>query len=516
MNRKMKRISALFISLILMSLLITTTAFAYVPYTGYNFDYYGEIVNGPAGYVPDEILFGADVGIDEFVNPSDMFITEDQTILIVDSGATDQKSRVIVMNSDLKVIKVIDRFVGPDGKDLNVVNANGLCMDENKNIYLCDPDSFRVLRFDMNGQVDLIYGAPPEEFVSESFVYRPQKLGIGINGSIYVISKGCTDGIMEFDTKGSFVRFFGAPEVELSVTDYLNIYWRNIYRVIGGDQVDDYFATYVPSEFSNITVDENGFVFTMIAANETSTDEMYKLNFQGTNILDPTQKSTSKKSESLSGNYGDLITRATAGAGNVFADVCLDDDGFFSLLDSNLGRVFEYDKEGNLIFVYGNKGNQANQVQNGLLVSPSAIIKLNDRTIVLDSSTCSLNIFKLSDYGEQLHYAVSLYNDGKYDMAEEPWRTVLKYDANSELAHIGLGKVHYLRGNYAEALQEFKLGNDRNNYSRTYKLYRDDVIRSNFTWVVTVIIILLVLVIVYIKWGKAIIQKIKSRRGGDQ
>lgn len=516
MNTKIKKLSALLISLILVSMLATTAAFAYVPYTGYNFDYFGEIVNGPAGYVPDEVLFGVDVGIDEFVNPSDMFVTQDGTILIVDSGAANAATRVIVLNSDLKVIKVIDRYIGPDGKELTVVNANGICMDADKNIYLCDPDSFRVLKFDMNGQVSLIYGAPPAEFVDESFVYRPQKLGIGINGSIYVISKGCTDGIMEFDTKGSFVRFFGAPEVELSVTDYLNIYWRNIYRVIGGDQVDDYFATYVPSEFSNITVDENGFVFTMIAANESSTDEMYKLNFQGTNILDPTQKSTSKKTEALSGNYGDLITRATAGAGNVFADVCLDDDGFFSLLDSNLGRVFEYDKEGNLIFVYGNKGNQANQVQNGLLVSPTAVIKLEDKTVVLDSDTGALTIFKLSDYGEKLHEAVALYNDGKYDLAEEPWRTVLKYDANSELAHIGLGKVHYLRGNYAEALEEFKLGNDRNNYSRTYKLYRDDVIRSNFTWVITIIFILLVLFIVYKKFGKLIITKLKSKKGGDQ
>lgn len=516
MNKKIKKFSALLIALILVSMLATTSVFAYIPYTAYNFDFYGEIVTGPTGYVPEKVLYGADVGIDEFVNPSDMFITEDGKILIVDSGGVGAASRVIIMNSDFKVIKVIDKFIGLDGNPLTVINANGLCVDKDGYIYLCDPDSFRVLKFDMNGQVTLVYGAPPAEFVDDSFVYRPQKLGIGINGSIFVISKGCTDGIMEFDTKGSFVRFFGAPEVELSVSDYLNIYWRKIYRVIGGDSVDIYFATYVPSEFSNMSVDENGFVYTMIAANESSTDEMYKLNFQGTNILDPAQKSTSKKTAALSANYGDLITRATAGAGNVFADVCLDDNGFFSLLDSNLGRVFEYDKEGNLIFVYGNKGNQANQVQNGLLVSPSAIIKVGDRTVVIDSSTGALTVFKLSDFGEQLHEAVGLYNEGKYDLAEEPWRNVLKYDANSELAHIGLGKVYYLRGDYSEALAEFKLGNDRVNYSRTYKLYRDDVIRSNFTWVVTIIILLLVALIIWKKYGKRIKARLSKKKGGDQ
>ena len=516
MNRRIRKVITLVLSLVVFAMIATTAASAYIPYTAYNFDYFGEIVNGPAGYLPERIIFGADVGIDEFINPSDMYVDEKDQILIVDSGAAGSRSRIIVLDKNFKLIKKIEKFISPQGEVLDVINATGVCMDKDGFIYLCDPDSFRILKLDMNGNVVLVYGAPPSEFVNDSFVYRPQKLGIGINGSIYVISKGCTDGIMEFDTQGSFVRFFGAPEVELSVTDYLNIYWRNIYRVIGGDSVDAFFATYVPSEFSNLTVDDNGFVFTMVASNESSTDEVYKLNFQGKNILDPMQKSTSKQSSALSRNYGDLITRSTAGAGNVFADVCLDDEGFFTLLDSNLGRVFEYDKEGNLIFVYGNKGNQINQVQEGLLVMPCAVIKLGTKTVVLDSSTGAITVYELSDYGKQLHSAVGYYNDGKYDDAEGPWTAVLKYDANSELAHIGLGKVHYLRGNYEAALDEFRLGNDRNNYSRAYKLYRDDVIRSNFTWVIIVVILLLAALVVCKKWGKLIIKKIKEGKGGDQ
>ena len=403
MNIKFKKLFALLIALVAVSIMMTTAAFAYIPYTAYNFDYYGEIVNGPAGYIPDEILVGSDMGTGDLINASDMYVTKDNQIIIVDSGAPGAATRISILNENFKLLKQIETFYGPDGKVLNVINATGICVDNDGYIYLCDPDSFRILKMDTNGVVSLIYGAPPEEFVNDAFVYRPQKVGVGINGSIYVISKGCTDGILEFDTEGTFVRFFGAPEVQLTVTDYLNIYWRNIYRVFGGDTVDDYFATYVPSEFSNLSVDRNGFVFTMVAANESSNDEMYKLNFKGTNILDPSQKSTSKQSAAMSANYGDLITRATAGAGNVFADICLDSDDFFSLLDSNLGRVFEYDKEGNLIFVYGNKGNQINQVQEGLLCSPSAIAKIGKKTIVLDSETGAITIFKLSDFGEQLH-----------------------------------------------------------------------------------------------------------------
>lgn len=516
MNRKIKKIISLALSLIIVSGIISTAAFAYIPYTAYNFDYYGEIMNGPSGYIPEKVLFGPDVGIDEFVNPSDMYISKNEQIFIVDSGAANSRSRIVVLNKNFKLVKIIENFVGPKGEKLDVINAAGICLDKQGYIYLCDPDSFRVLKMDMNGQVVLIYGAPPQEYVNETFTYRPQKIGVGINGSIFVISKGSTDGIMEFDTKGSFVRFFGAPEVQLSAIDYLNIYWRNIYRAIGGNSVDEYFATYVPSEFANLSVDDNGFIFTMVPSNESSTNEVYKLNFQGKNILDPAQKSTCKQSSALSANYGDLITRSTLGAGNVFADICFDDEGFFSLLDSNLGRIFEYDKEGNLIFVYGNKGNQMNQIQEGLLSGPTAIIKLDKKTAVIDSNTGAITVFKLSDFGEDLHTAVSFYNEGKYDEAEGPWKTVLKYDANSELAHIGLGKVHYLSGNYKEALEEFKLGNDRNNYSRTYKLYRDDMIRDNFALIVFLVILLMAILVVYKKYGKKIIKKIQARRGGDQ
>ena len=518
MKRSFRKTFVLISSVVLLMTVLVSSAFAYTPYTAYNFDYYGDIVAGPAGYVPERILDGEALGVDELTNPSDMYIHTDNKIYITDTDPSASYARVIILNSDFKLIKMITKFIGTDGKPLTVPSLRGICVDKAGFIYVCDPDNFRVLKMNASGQVVLVYGAPPKEYVTESFVYRPQKLGIGINGSIYVLSQGNTDGIMEFDTKGVFVRFFGAPEVELSVSDYINIYWRRIYRVFGGSAVDEYFATYVPSEFSNLTVDENGFIFTMVASNENSTNELYKLNFVGTNILDPSQKSTKKKTSSLSSNYGDLITRMTVGAGNIFADVCTDEDGFFSLLDSNLGKVFEYDKEGNLIFVYGNKGNEANQIQAGLLDFPSAIAKLGKRTIVLDAGAGTITIYKLSDFGEQLHQAVNFYNRGEYEASKEPWNHVLKYDANSELAHIGLGKVLYLQGNYKESLAEFKLGNDRNNYSRAYKLYRDSVIRSNFGWVISIAVLLIAFLIVRKKYGRRIKAALAARKkkGGEQ
>ena len=510
----MKKTLKIFACMILLVTMMVTAAQAYVPYNAYEFDYYGNVLAAPAGYVPEKVVFGSDMGIDAMNKPVDIYVNKAlEKILILDSGAKDNASRVLILDYNYKVEKQIVDFYDKDGSLLQVVNATGISMDDDGYLYVCDPDSFRVLKMDLNGKTVLKYGAPPREYTSESFVYRPIKLEIGINGSIFVISKGSTDGIMEFDTKGTFVRFFGAPEVQLDLTDLLNVWWRNIYRSVFGADSDQYFVTYVPSEFVNLFTDEHGFVFTMVGSNASSTDEVYKLNFIGKNILDPTQKSTQKRNSSLSSNYGDLIKRSTFD--NVFCDICVDDEGFFTLLDTQLGKVFEYDKEGNLIFVYANQGNTVNQIQIGLLKTPTSLAKHGKKTLVLDSDTGGMTVYKLSSFGEQLHEAVILYNEGKYEEAKEPWNEVLKYDANSELAHIGLGKVHMLQSNYGDALDEFKLGNDRYNYSTAFKLYRDEIIRSNFGWFMTVIVVLVVLLFVWKKFGKIIVVKIKGRKAGD-
>ena len=326
------------------------------------------------------------------------------------------------------------------------------------------------------------YEQPGKEVFDDSYTYAPYKIVIGINGAAYVISRGCLDGILEFDVEGNFVRFFGAPKVQLSLGDYVNIYWRKIYRSFGGSDVDEIFVTYVPTEFENLDIDEKGFIFSTVIANEASTNEASKLNFTGSNTLNPTSKSTKKINDNLSSNYGDLQTLPNAD--NNFVDIVVDDNGFFSLLDKKLSKIFEYDAEGNLVFVYGGKGQQM-----GTLEDPSAMAKLGDKTIVIDQTTCAITVYKLSDYGSILH-------------------EVLKYNATFDLAHVGIGKVYYADGKNKEAMEEFRLANDRENYSKAFALYREDVIKENFNFIA---ILLIVLIVAFFVWSK-IIKKILIRR----
>lgn len=539
----MNKTKRIFIALFVVVMLLTTTipAFAYVPFNTYNYNFYGETIANPSGYVPSAFYLSEDLGISSMHNPNDIFVYDvnnddgkddngylNDYIYLLDLGAEFTRGRLCVFDANFKLVQEYRKLTDINGAVYYLKNPSGVTVKEEVDAltnvkttyaYICDTDNGAVLKvqvavndnFDLaipkNGQIILKYEHPGKEVFDESYTYQPYKIVVGINGSAYVISKGCLDGILEFNTKGEFVRFFGAPKVQLSVTDYFEIYWRQIYRSFSKDaeKVDDLFVTFVPTEFENMDIDDKGFIFTTVIANEKSNNEVSKLNFTGTNVLSPTTKSTKKISDALSTNYGDLQVRANS-VDNNFVDIVCDDDGFFSILDTKLCKVFEYDSEGNLLFVYGGDGQQV-----GTLEKATAMSKLGKKTLVVDSVTCGITVFDLSDYGQDLHDAVVLYNQGLYAQAKDYWDTVLLYNANSDIAHVGIGKVYYANGEFEKAMNEFKIANDRENYSRSFALYRKGLIREHFTLGAIVIIVLFVLTVVL---RKVFAYLKKKKKGG--
>ncbi len=505
----MKNVKKLIVSFIILIMVVTIAipAFAYIPYNTYGFNFYGETVGSPSGYYPEAIYLSQDLGINSIHNPNDIYVSDKNEIYLLDLGGHASRGRLCVFDQNFKLIKQYEALTDIDGSVYYMRNPGGVTTDKNGYIYICDTDNGSVLKMTKEGQIVMKYEQPGDDIFDESYTYQPFKIAIGINGSAYVISRGCLDGILEFNTKGDFVRFFGAPRIQLSVGDYVEIYWRQIYRSLFGAKIDDVFVTYVPTEFENLEIDKNGFMFTNVIANESSTNEVSKLNFTGANVLSPTTKSTKKVSDALSSNYGDLQIIPTKD--NNFVDIVVDDDGFFSVLDTNLSKIFEYDAEGNLVFVYGGEGQQV-----GTLEQASAMAKLGTKTLVIDKVLCAITVYDLSDYGKALHEAVVYYNEGLYAEAEPLWREVLAYNANSDLAHVGIGKVYYMNGEYENAMKEFKLANDRENYSRSYELYRKQEIRDAFGMIATLLVVLVVLAFCWRLFGKKIYANIKEKKEG--
>src|SRR5690606_16749862 len=76
------------------------------PYEAYTINYYRDSVPLPAPFLPDRTVSGADLGVGDFKDPNDMFVTGDGFVYILDSG----NGRIVQTDSDWKPIRVITGF----------------------------------------------------------------------------------------------------------------------------------------------------------------------------------------------------------------------------------------------------------------------------------------------------------------------------------------------------------------------------------------------------------------------
>ena len=108
-----------------------------LPYTTYNYDYWGYIVYTPAAYVPAGSITGASFqyngqSLGAFKNPQDLCVAQDGTVYLADSG----NNRIVLLSSDMtKVVRVItgfenhgvaDTFQTPTGVIIDVLHRGFL------------------------------------------------------------------------------------------------------------------------------------------------------------------------------------------------------------------------------------------------------------------------------------------------------------------------------------------------------------------------------------------------------
>ena len=98
-----------------------------------------------------------------------------------------------------------------------------------------------------------------------------------------------------------------------------------------------------------------------------------------------------------------------------------------------------------------------------------------------------MQIFRPTEFADLLHTASRLYFEGRYDQAATTWQEVLRHDAFFELAHTGLGKAAFKRGDYLGAMREYTVARNKDGYSQAFGEWRHDFLRANFAWVLPLI-----------------------------
>lgn len=461
-----------------------------IPYNSYT--YWNEysasnkiaVYNKPMYEVSQTINY-IDMGLTEqFSKLTDVFSAQNGKTYILDGGA----SKIVVLNEKYNLLTEIKEIVS-ESTVYNFKDAQGIFVDSNSNIYIADTQNEQVLVCDENGSFLKKYTLPDSRLIPSNFKFKPIKLSKDSRGYFYILCDGSYNGAILYSPEDKFLGFYGANTVKKTITQALTTLWKKITMT---DEKRSVSATMLPFQFTDLFIDKNDFVYTATGATAANqTGQLKKLSPGGKDVLG---------SESV--NFADAGSKTLK---QDLLSLSVDDEGYIYALDSAYGHIFIYDKNKNLLSVFG--CGSRNGTQDGSFTSAVAITLNNNDVLVADSSLNTVSIFKITDYGLLLKEAQRLTDKGDYTGAKDLWIDIMSQDKNNQLAYIGLAKSYYDEGDYQKAMEYAKIGCDRKTYALAFELVRNDWITDNFTYIVLIAVTVIVLLIigVYYKRKKNIV-----------
>ena len=481
--------------LVLLACLAFGNAFAAdsLPYDCYNYDHWNNILYTPAPYVPDGLVSGATLRFEgapvgAFRNPQDLCVSPDGDVYIADTG----NNRIVVLAQDLKTVRRIITGFEAEGVAQTFSAPSGVAISEKHRLYIADSLNRRIVVLEPDGTFVKYVQNPQSEVLDEGYVFTPLRVSVDYADRVYVIAQNMFQGIMVFSEEGVFTGFFGTISVKISL-------WEKFWRKLATKEERGKQQLFIPTEFTGIDVDDEGFVY----ASNKDTDGLQavrRLNPKGEDVIrrGPHANLGGDRVFGSVGNY--------AGPSQI-VDVVYRGHGTYSLLDSRRGRIFTYDHEGNLLYIFGGIGSQA-----GTFLTPTAIEQLGSRLLVLDSQQGNLTVFAQTEYGSLINRAVALRFDGDETQAVPLWQEVLRLDEINELANTGIGKAYLSAGDNENAMLYLRRGMNREYYSVAFKRWRNERLRNNISFILSGVVAAAVLAVLWVKAVRPAVRKKAKRR----
>ncbi|MBQ8554777.1 MAG: SMP-30/gluconolactonase/LRE family protein [Clostridia bacterium] len=419
--------------------------------------------------------------------------TNNRVIILGEDGTANhiaQNNCVKVTDRDGNVTGVISGFTfdGVEESFATIGGVEGVALNNVKQLCIADSLDRLIVLNDQLQAVRVSVDAD-SEVLEANYMFTPLKVSVDYAGRIYCIAQNMFEGIMVFETNGEFTGFFGTIPVTISA-------WDKFWRKLATKEERSKQQLYIPTEFTGIDIDEEGFVYAS-NVDTNGTQAVRRLNPKGEDVIRMGQ------SANLGGDIAINGTSTYAGASKI-VDVVYRDKGVYSLLDSKRGRIFTYDHEGNLLYIFGGIG-----TQEGTLETPVAIEYAGDRILALDSKQNSILVYGETEYGRLINEAVALRYDGDESQAVALWEEVLRLDENNELANTGIGKAYLSAGDNEKAMEYLKRGMNRTYYSVAFKRYRNEILKENIQVILTGAVVLVAVIVVSVKVIKP---KIKTKR----
>ncbi len=489
---------------------------AYYSYSTYTYSIDGWYMDSPDAYVPSDLLDSKSMGLDKALSsPTDITVDEDSNVYIADAT----NNRIVVLNNRLKYRYSIDEFVNEHGVEDSLKNPNGVFVNGDY-IYVADTDNSRIAVFNLDGTFSHVVEAPVAKEIDVDDLYTPIAVAVDAAGRMYVVSKTTYQGIIEIGKDGEFQGFLGAQKSTLSAWE---IFWRKFQT----DEQRAQSERVVSTEYNNITIDSKGLIYvTTSSIDETSQQNaitskdisgdyapVKKLNTAGDEIMQRTGFWPPSGEVMV-----ETATTATSGSSAIvgpstIVDVALGPEGTWSIIDTKRSKVFTYDEEGRLLFVFGDNGDQLGNFGQDKLRS---MCYMGNDMLLLDQNTNSITVMKRTEYGDTLINAIKNQRDRNYDAAEQDWREILKRNNNFDAAYVGIGKAYYRQGRYTEAMEMYKAAYDTTNYSTAFKYYRQEWV-SKYVLVVPVVIVAVCLALYFFfRYAGRVNKEVAVRPGGKR
>ena len=477
MKKKISSVCALLFVLLMIASSLILPASAASPYQTYTYSISGTALYSPDAYTPDKVVDSTYMGLDvALADPSDIVLDEKQNVYLADR----ENDRIVVLDRYFKVKFIISTFINGNGTPDELTNPQGVFVTSDT-IYVCDTDANRIVTFDREGNFVKIIPQPESSLFEEGAVYKPVAIAVDKHNRLFVVSSTTYQGIIVMTDEGVFTGFIGAQSVSLSA-------WQILIRRFQTKEQRELMAQNVSTEYNNITVTDEGFVYATTSMIGAAKVQSFIKSKSKDGKYSPVKLLNAKGDEIMKRNgfwppAGEVdMTRASAGADyagpSKITDVAVGPEGTWSLIDANRQKIFTYDENGNLLFAFGDKGQQI-----GNLSGVAGIAYQGDKLLALDSTNNTITIYNRTEYGDILVNAIANQNNQQYDLAIEDWTEILKRNSNFDAAYIGIGNSLYRSGNYERALAYYRAAYDTSNYSKAYKEIRQEWISD---WVLLI------------------------------
>ncbi|PKK96990.1 MAG: hypothetical protein CVV58_03545 [Tenericutes bacterium HGW-Tenericutes-3] len=373
-------------------------------------------------YLPLSISY--DLGGLTLDTPSDLTIDDNDNVYIADTG----NSRIIKYSLRNDVVTIIGDGI--------LDQPTGVHVGLDGSLYVADfgtKEGYQFLYDELTDtySVGSVYAKPVNTpYFTAADAFDPTKIITDRGNNVYMLLAGNINGLAEFENNGNFFGYFGGNTLPSTL--------ENIMKSILFDEEQrrEWFKM-IPKPVYNIAVDHDGLILT------TTKEEMGYLKL----------------------NIANFVYNQSAWGFDTVEDLFVGPYNTIFTITSD-GYITEYGPDGSVLFIFSGTDTYN---QKGLFKYPTGVaVDSKSNIYVVDQETSALQVFIPTEFANLVHYAIELYQEGKYAESLEPWKEVLRMNSLFDLANKGIGNAYFSEMDYERAMEYYLVARDTDGFSNAF------------------------------------------------